>query len=187
MPKHEYSKSDIEHLKRLADDFPFFYQTYINAKSPVDPIWWDCCFRQKRGLIEWTANPEIMHGYLLWNAMFKNFQTIAITAPPVKDAQQIISRMWDWYHEVPEKFRPEVVYKGRFGEFKLDNGARIIGRNNSTASFRGMSVGIMFLSEYRRYSDKVKQGLMNAYWPVMATTMFGQFIFDNRNNKGWRG
>jgi len=85
--------------------------------------------------------------YLLWHAIFKPEQTIAVLANKGSTSQEMLSRVTLALENLPFFLQPGCKALNK-RSIEFSNNSRIVAAATSGSSIRGMSVNLLFLDEF---------------------------------------
>lgn len=104
--------------------------------------------------------------YLLWYAVFKPEQTIAILANKGATAQEMLSRITLMLENLPFFLQPGTKALNK-RSIEFSNNSRIISAATSGSSIRGMSVNLLYLDEFAFVEDAAT--FYTSTYPVIAS------------------
>lgn len=159
--EQSFTKEELEEYIRCMNDPAYFARKYVKVIS-LD-----------KGLVPFDLYPyqERMFGhfnqnrfsivlacrqsgksissvvYLLWYAIFKPEQTIAVLANKGSTAQEMISRITLALENLPFFLQPGCKSLNK-KSIEFSNNSRIVSSATSGSSIRGMSVNLLFLDEF---------------------------------------
>lgn len=117
--------------------------------------------------------------YLLWYAIFKPEQTIAVLANKGSTAQEMISRITLALENLPFFLQPGCKTLNK-KSIEFSNNSRIISSATSGSSIRGMSVNLLFLDEFAFVDNDAK--FYTSTYPVVTSGKTTRVIITSTAN-----
>ena len=104
--------------------------------------------------------------YLLWTALFKPEQTIAVLANKGATAREMLARVTLMLEHLPFFLQPgcKAVNKG---SLEFSNNSRIVAAATSGSSIRGLSVNLLYLDEFA-FVERASEFYTSTY-PVISS------------------
>ena len=121
-------------------------------------------------------------GYLLWYAIFKPEQTIAVLANKGATAREMLSRVTLMLENLPFFLQPGCKALNK-GSIEFSNNSRIIAAATSGSSIRGMSVNLLFLDEFA-FVENAGEFYTSTYPVVSSGTTSRVIITSTANGLG---
>lgn len=90
-----------------------------------------------------SHNTTCAAAYLLWRALFRENQTILVTANKLEQTKEILERVKYAYERLPPWLVPGLTENNKT-TVKFDNGSSIVCRATSEDSGRGLSVSLLY-------------------------------------------
>ena len=118
-------------------------------------------------------------GYLLWYAIFKPEQTIAVLANKGATAREMLSRVTLMLENLPFFLQPGCKALNK-GSIEFSNNSRIIAAATSGSSIRGMSVNLLFLDEFA-FVENAGEFYTSTY-PVVSSGKTSRVIITSTAN-----
>jgi hypothetical protein len=118
-------------------------------------------------------------GYLLWYAIFKPEQTIAVLANKGATAREMLSRVTLMLENLPFFLQPGCKALNK-GSIEFSNNSRIIAAATSGSSIRGMSVNLLFLDEFA-FVENAGEFYTSTY-PVVSSGQTSRVIITSTAN-----
>jgi hypothetical protein len=129
--------------------------------------------------------------YLLWFAIFRPEQTIAILANKGATAREMLARVTLMLEHLPFFLQPGCKTLNK-GSIEFSNNSRIIAAATSGSSIRGMSVNLLFLDEFA-FVERAAEFYTSTY-PVISSGKNTKVIITstanglgNQYHKIWEG
>ena len=177
---HNFTQHEVEEYVRCSQDPAYFAKTYckvINLDKGLIPF--DLYPYQEKMFDQFTANrfnivlacrqsgKSISSvAYLLWYAVFKPDQTIAILANKGDTAREMLGRVTLMLENLPFFLQPGARSLNK-GSIEFSNNSRIVARATSGASIRGMSVNLLYLDEFAFVEDAAT--FYTSTYPVISS------------------
>jgi len=117
--------------------------------------------------------------YLLWYALFKPEQTIAILANKGATAREMLARMTLMLENLPFFLQPGCKALNK-GSIEFSNNSRVIAAATSGSSIRGMSVNLLFLDEFA-FVENANEFYTSTY-PVVSSGKSTKVIITSTAN-----
>jgi len=117
--------------------------------------------------------------YLLWYAIFKPEQTIAVLANKGSTAQEMISRITLALENLPFFLQPGCKTLNK-KSIEFSNNSRIVSSATSGSSIRGMSVNLLFLDEFAFVDNDAK--FYTSTYPVVTSGKTTRVIITSTAN-----
>ena len=117
--------------------------------------------------------------YLLWYALFKPEQTIAVLANKGSTAREMLSRITLMLENLPFFLQPGCKALNK-GSIEFSNNSRIIAAATSGSSIRGMSVNLLFLDEFA-FVENANEFYTSTY-PVVSSGKTSRVIITSTAN-----
>jgi hypothetical protein len=117
--------------------------------------------------------------YLLWYAIFKPEQTIAVLANKGSTAQEMISRITLALENLPFFLQPGCKTLNK-KSIEFSNNSRIISSATSGSSIRGMSVNLLFLDEFAFVDNDAR--FYTSTYPVVTSGKTTRVIITSTAN-----
>ena len=117
--------------------------------------------------------------YLLWYAIFKPEQTIAILANKGATAREMLSRITLMLENLPFFLQPGCKALNK-GSIEFSNNSRIIASATSGSSIRGMSVNLLFLDEFAFVENAAE--FYTSTYPVVSSGQTTRVIITSTAN-----
>ena len=117
--------------------------------------------------------------YLLWYALFKPEQTIAVLANKGSTAREMLSRVTLMLENLPFFLQPGCKALNK-GSIEFSNNSRIIAAATSGSSIRGMSVNLLFLDEFA-FVENAGEFYTSTY-PVVSSGKTSRVIITSTAN-----
>ena len=121
-------------------------------------------------------------GYLLWYAIFKPEQTIAVLANKGATAREMLSRVTLMLENLPFFLQPGCKALNK-GSIEFSNNSSIIAAATSGSSIRGMSVNLLFLDEFA-FVENAGEFYTSTYPVVSSGTTSRVIITSTANGLG---
>ena len=121
-------------------------------------------------------------GYLLWYAIFKPEQTIAVLANKGATAREMLSRVTLMLENLPFFLQPGCKALNK-GSIEFSNNSRIVAAATSGSSIRGMSVNLLFLDEFA-FVENAGEFYTSTYPVVSSGTTSRVIITSTANGLG---
>ena len=118
-------------------------------------------------------------GYLLWFAIFKPEQTIAILANKGATAREMLGRVTLMLENLPFFLQPGCKALNK-GSIEFSNNSRIIAAATSGSSIRGMSVNLLFLDEFAFVENAAE--FYTSTYPVVSSGKTSRVIITSTAN-----
>ena len=118
-------------------------------------------------------------GYLLWYALFKPEQTIAVLANKGATAREMLSRVTLMLENLPFFLQPGCKALNK-GSIEFSNNSRIIAAATSGSSIRGMSVNLLFLDEFAFVENATE--FYTSTYPVVSSGKSSRVIITSTAN-----
>jgi hypothetical protein len=145
--------------KLLFDPFPYQYdllKAYHTKRLSINMI------GRQQGKSTCAA------GYLLWNAMFNNDQTILVAAHKLTGSQEIMQRIRYAYELCPDFIRAGVVSYNKLS-LDFENGSRIVSTTTTENTGRGMSISLLYMDELAYVMPNITDPMWRSISPTLAT------------------
>ena len=117
--------------------------------------------------------------YLLWYAIFKPEQTIAVLANKGSTAQEMISRITLALENLPFFLQPGCKTLNK-KSIEFSNNSRIVSSATSGSSIRGMSVNLLFLDEFAFVDNDAR--FYTSTYPVVTSGKTTRVIITSTAN-----
>ena len=118
-------------------------------------------------------------GYLLWYAIFKPEQTIAVLANKGATAREMLSRVTLMLENLPFFLQPGCKALNK-GSIEFSNNSRIVAAATSGSSIRGMSVNLLFLDEFAFVENAAE--FYTSTYPVVSSGISSRVIITSTAN-----
>jgi hypothetical protein len=118
-------------------------------------------------------------GYLLWYAIFKPEQTIAVLANKGATAREMLSRVTLMLENLPFFLQPGCKALNK-GSIEFSNNSRIVAAATSGSSIRGMSVNLLFLDEFAFVENAAE--FYTSTYPVVSSGTTSRVIITSTAN-----
>ena len=191
--QHNFTQEELQEYLKCMEDPVYFSKTYLKV------------VHLDRGLVNFDLYPyqEKMFGhfnsnrfsivlacrqsgksissvaYLLWYALFKPEQTIAILANKGATAREMLSRITLMLENLPFFLQPGCKALNK-GSIEFSNNSRIIAAATSGSSIRGMSVNLLFLDEFA-FVENANEFYTSTY-PVVSSGSSTRVIITSTAN-----
>lgn len=113
--------------------------------------------------------------FLLWHAIFNDYQSIMIVANKEETAKEIFSRMRLAFEGLPNWLKPGVKEYGK-ESMELSNGSKIKITTTTSSAGRGSSCNVLFIDE----ADHIEHSLLNSFWsavyPIISSSKKSKII-----------
>ena len=117
--------------------------------------------------------------YLLWYALFKPEQTIAVLANKGSTAREMLGRITLMLENLPFFLQPGCKALNK-GSIEFSNNSRIIAAATSGSSIRGMSVNLLFLDEFAFVENATE--FYTSTYPVVSSGKTSRVIITSTAN-----
>jgi hypothetical protein len=190
---HNFTQHELQEYKKCMDDPSYFARTYLKV------------IHLDKGLVPFELYPyqEKMFkhfnenrfsivlacrqsgksissvGYLLWYALFKPEQTIAVLANKGSTAREMLSRVTLMLENLPFFLQPGCKALNK-GSIEFSNNSRIIAAATSGSSIRGMSVNLLFLDEFAFVENATE--FYTSTYPVVSSGKTSRVIITSTAN-----
>ena len=118
-------------------------------------------------------------GYILWYAIFKPEQTIAVLANKGATAREMLSRVTLMLENLPFFLQPGCKALNK-GSIEFSNNSRIVAAATSGSSIRGMSVNLLFLDEFAFVENAAE--FYTSTYPVVSSGTTSRVIITSTAN-----
>ena len=118
-------------------------------------------------------------GYILWYAIFKPEQTIAVLANKGATAREMLSRITLMLENLPFFLQPGCKALNK-GSIEFSNNSRIVAAATSGSSIRGMSVNLLFLDEFAFVENAAE--FYTSTYPVVSSGTTSRVIITSTAN-----
>lgn len=181
--KINYTYDQVEELIKCSNDHEYFIKQYCKIVSldSEDLIDFNLYHYQERFLDAVHNNRRVISmqprqsgktivigAYLLWNAIFKKNQTIAILANKKDIANEVLGRCKLMYEALP-LWMQHGVKKWNDGNIELENGSKMFTRATSKDGIRGKSCNILYVDETAIIPNSVAEDFFTAIYPVISS------------------
>jgi len=167
---YKYTKEELAEYMKCAEDPAYFIENYVQIIDLDRGLVNFKLYDYQKEMIDTYCNHNrivVLTGrqqgksvtaasFLLWWALFKDSQTIAILANKAATAREIVARITIMLENVPFFLQPGCKYLNK-GSIEFSNDSRIISAATSSSSIRGMSIScvtgdtkITILDDYDR-------------------------------------
>jgi hypothetical protein len=113
--------------------------------------------------------------FLLWHAIFNDYQSVLIVANKEDTAKEIFSRMRMAFEGLPNWLKPGVKEYGK-ESMELSNGSKIKITTTTSSAGRGSSCNVLFIDE----ADHIEHNLLNSFWsavyPIISSSKKSKII-----------
>jgi hypothetical protein len=117
--------------------------------------------------------------YLLWYALFKPEQTIAVLANKGATAREMLGRITLMLENLPFFLQPGCKALNK-GSIEFSNNSRILAAATSGSSIRGMSVNLLFLDEFAFVENAAE--FYTSTYPVVSSGSTSRVIITSTAN-----
>jgi hypothetical protein len=178
----QYTKAQIEEYIRCSEDQEYFILNYvkiINVDKGLIPF--EMYPYQKRMVNTFAQNRFVITkmsrqsgksttvtSYLLWEALFKDNQNIAILANKGKLANDLLEKIKLAYQNLPKWLQQGVVSWNK-GSIELENGSKIIAAATSSSAVRGGSFNILLLDEFAFIPRNIAEAFFTSVYPTISS------------------
>src|SRR6056300_796637 len=176
----EWSKKEIREYKKCMDDPAYFAQNYVKIISLDSGLVPFSLYPYQRKMFSHFNDNRFSIvlacrqsgksissvAYLLWWALFKPEQTIAVLANKGATAREMLSRITLMLENLPFFLQPGCKALNK-GSIEFSNNSRIIAAATSGSSIRGMSVNLLFLDEFA-FVERATEFYTSTY-PVISS------------------
>jgi hypothetical protein len=129
--------------------------------------------------------------YLLWYALFKPEQTVAILANKGATSQEMVGRITLMLENIPFFLQPGCKALNR-RSIEFSNNSKIISASTSSSSIRGFSINLLYLDEFAFVKNA--EEFYTSTYPVVTSGTTSKIIITstangvgNRYHKLWQG
>jgi hypothetical protein len=191
--EHQFTQNELQEYMKCMEDPSYFARTYLKVVHldrglvpfklyPYQEKMFDH-FNDNRFSIVLACRQSGKSissvGYLLWYALFKPEQTIAILANKGATAREMLSRITLMLENLPFFLQPGCKALNK-GSIEFSNNSRIIAAATSGSSIRGMSVNLLFLDEFAFVENATE--FYTSTYPVVSSGKTSRVIITSTAN-----
>ena len=180
--KQEYEPWQVQEIIKCSKDIIYFAKKYVMIEHPVLGAMkfdlWDFqedllrMYQDERLTISLLSRQvgktQTAAAFILWWAIFKKSQKILIASKDQSGADDIMSRLWYAYEELPWWIKPgaktNIVTRKEF-----DNGSTIYATATTATSGRGKSNSLIYLDEFAFVRPGIAQKFWTSIYPTIST------------------
>jgi hypothetical protein len=180
--KHRYSTHEEQELARCANDLVYFVENYVKIQHPVrGAIRFNLFPYQVNLLRTYEQNMRVVAllrrqsgktttaaAFLLWWIIFKKDQKVLVTRKDQTGANEIMSRFWYAYEELPWWMKPSPE-KNDITHKKFRNKREIRALATTETTGRGLSISLLYLDEFAFVRPSVATKFWASIFPVIST------------------
>ena len=191
--EHRFTAEEFEEYKRCMVDPKYFARKYLKVihldKGLVD---FDLYPYQEKMFDHFNDNRFSIVlacrqsgksissvAYLLWYALFKPEQTIAVLANKGATAREMLGRITLMLENLPFFLQPGCKALNK-GSIEFSNNSRILAAATSGSSIRGMSVNLLFLDEFAFVENAAE--FYTSTYPVVSSGSTSRVIITSTAN-----
>lgn len=191
--QHQFTQHELEEYVKCMHDPAYFAKKYlkvIHLDKGLVPF--DLYPYQERMFSHFNSNRFSIVlacrqsgksissvAYLLWYALFKPEQTIAILANKGSTAREMLARVTLMLENLPFFLQPGCKALNK-GSIEFSNNSRIIAAATSGSSIRGMSVNLLFLDEFAFVENATE--FYTSTYPVVSSGKSTKVIITSTAN-----
>ncbi len=177
-----YTPEMIEELRKCKNDPDYFITNYVYLKHPTRGAMLFRPFEYQKRLIRayvenrnlvvmlsrQAGKSQLAAAFLLWWSIFKDNQYVLIASNLQFGADDIMSRLWFAYEELPMWMKPGVTKNDQRTK-KFDNGTTIAAVATTKKSGRGRSASILYLDELAFVDASIADEFWTSILPTLDT------------------
>lgn len=179
---YEFTKEQIDEYVKCSEDPIYFIKNYVYIISldhglikfklyPYQEKMVET-FVQKRFVIcklpRQVGKTTTSVGYLLWQTLFQENYSVAITANKKSLAVDILQKYQLAYENLPMWLQQGAVTWNK-GSVELENGSKIITAATSASSVRGGSFNLVFMDEFAHVHNNLAEEFFTSTYPVISS------------------
>lgn len=191
--EHNFTEKELQEYIKCMNDPAYFARTYLKVVHldkglvnfdlyPYQEKMFDH-FNENRFSIVLACRQSGKSissvGYLLWYAIFKPEQTIAVLANKGATAREMLSRVTLMLENLPFFLQPGCKALNK-GSIEFSNNSRIVAAATSGSSIRGMSVNLLFLDEFAFVENAAE--FYTSTYPVVSSGTTSRVIITSTAN-----
>ena len=191
--EHQFTQKELEEYIKCMNDPAYFARVYLKVIN-LDKglVAFDLYPYQEKMFNHFNSNRFSIVlacrqsgksissvAYLLWYALFKPEQTIAILANKGATAREMLSIITLMLENLPFFLQPGCKALNK-GSIEFSNNSRIIASATSGSSIRGMSVNLLFLDEFAFVENAAE--FYTSTYPVVSSGQTTRVIITSTAN-----
>ena len=191
--EHNFTEKELQEYIKCMNDPAYFARTYLKVVHldkglvnfdlyPYQEKMFDH-FNENRFSIVLACRQSGKSissvGYILWYAIFKPEQTIAVLANKGATAREMLSRVTLMLENLPFFLQPGCKALNK-GSIEFSNNSRIVAAATSGSSIRGMSVNLLFLDEFAFVENAAE--FYTSTYPVVSSGTTSRVIITSTAN-----
>jgi hypothetical protein len=114
-----------------------------------------------------TGMTRLTNMYALWDAIFTPDRTVGIVCPKMQSGYYNIEKILLAYEQLPKWMKPDIK-KMTKNEIIFGNDSRIFAKAPSSASFCGMTVNTLMVSDVAFMDKRSYEEMSNSLFPIVS-------------------
>lgn len=191
----EYTPEQIDEYIKCSEDPIYFFENYIYiihvdlGMIKFHPRFYqremvDLIHKNRFTIFKWPrqhGKTQTVAAILLWYALFKKNQNIALLAHKAEQAQEIMARIKLSFENLP-LWLQQGVTKWNERHVAFENGSKIKSYATGSGAVRGQTLNIVYLDEFAFVEPNVQEKFYTATYPVITSGHTTKIIMTSTPN-----
>ena len=191
---YDYSKEEIEEIKRCAKDIVYFANTYCHAMtddgvrkitlydyqaemlSQFQDNRWNVCLASRQ------IGKTICSGiFIAWYSLFNFDKNAMIMSNKGATTKEILMKTKHLYENLPFFLKPGILKKDVM-ELRFDNGCRVIGQNTTKTGGISFTIHLLYLDEFANIMHSIINPFYENVYPTLSSSKISRVIITSTPN-----
>jgi hypothetical protein len=191
---YDYSKEEVEEIKRCAKDIVYFANTYCHAMTDEGVRKIKLRDYQAEMLRQYQDNrwnitlasrqigKTICSGiFIAWYSLFNFDKNAMIMANKGATTKEILMKAKHIYENLPFFLKPGIMKKDVM-EMRFDNGCRVIGQNTTKTGGISFTIHLLYLDEFAHIMPSIINPFYENVYPTLSSSKISRVIITSTPN-----
>ena len=191
---YDYSKEEVEEIKRCAKDIVYFANTYCHAMTDegvrkiklrdyqADMLRQYQDNRWNITLASRQIGKTICSGiFIAWYSLFNFDKNAMIMANKGATTKEILMKAKHIYENLPFFLKPGIMKKDVM-EMRFDNGCRVIGQNTTKTGGISFTIHLLYLDEFAHIMPSIINPFYENVYPTLSSSKISRVIITSTPN-----
>ena len=191
---YDYSKEEVEEIKRCAKDIVYFANKYCHAmtdegvrKIILRPYQEEMLrqYQQNRWNVTLASRQigkTICSGiFIAWYSLFNFDKNAMIMSNKGATTKEILMKAKHIYENLPFFLKPGIMKKDVM-EMRFDNGCRVIGQNTTKTGGISFTIHLLYLDEFAHIMPSIINPFYENVYPTLSSSKISRVIITSTPN-----
>jgi len=191
---YDYSKEEIDEIKRCAKDIVYFANNYCHAmtdegvrKITLRDYQADMLQQYQKNrwnitLASRQIGKTICSGiFIAWYSLFNFDKNAMIMANKGATTKEILMKAKHIYENLPFFLKPGILKKDVM-EMRFDNGCRVIGQNTTKTGGISFTIHLLYLDEFAHIMPSIINPFYENVYPTLSSSKISRVIITSTPN-----